>query len=111
MTPTSKTTFTYSSYLPSWSPRLNTPLTTPSSQSTTREISKYEQWEEFFDGPKPVHETIEYTPYHWYTQQWWNCALISQPTNFDEDEHFDLFDYPFDYDSTIYKTPSTAIKP
>jgi len=71
-------------------------------QSIDNEISKYEQWEEFFDGPKLIHETIECTPYHWYTQQWWNCALLSQPADFDEDELFDLFDYHFDYDSTIY---------
>ena len=35
-TPTSNTTFTYSNYLPSWSLSLNTPLTTPFSQSTTK---------------------------------------------------------------------------
>jgi len=70
-------------------------------QSIDDEISKYEWWEEFFDRPKPIHETIECTPYHWYTQQWWNCALLSQPANFDEDELFDLFDYHFNYDSTI----------
>jgi len=71
-------------------------------QSIDDEISKYAQWEEFFNVPKPVHKTIECAPYHWYTQQWWNCALLSQPADFDKDEHFDLFDYPFDYDSTIY---------
>ena len=27
-------------------------------QSIDDEIAKYEQWEEFFDGPKPIHETI-----------------------------------------------------
>jgi len=71
-------------------------------QSIDDEISKYEQWEEFFDGPKPIHKTIECAPYHWYTQQWWNCALLFQPADFDEDELFDLFDYHFDYELTIY---------
>jgi len=71
-------------------------------QSIDDEISKYEQWEEFFHGPKPVYETIECALCHWYTQQWWNCALLSQPADFDEDELFDLFDYPFDYNSTIH---------
>jgi len=71
-------------------------------QSIDDEISKYEQWEEFFDGPKLTRKTIECAPYHWYTQQWWNCALLFQPTNFNEDELFDLFDYHFVYDSTIY---------
>jgi len=71
-------------------------------QSIDDEIAKYEQWEELFDGPKPVHETIECALYQWYTQQWWNFALLSQPADFDENELFDLFDYPFDYDSTIY---------
>jgi len=50
-------------------------------QSINDEISKYEQWEEFFDGPKPIHKTIECALYHWYTQQWWNCALLFQPAN------------------------------
>ena len=71
-------------------------------QSINNEISKYEQWEEFLDGPKPTLETIECAPYHWYTQQWWNCALLSQPADFDEDKLFDLFDYQFDYNSTIH---------
>jgi len=71
-------------------------------QSIDNEISKYEQWEEFFDGTKPIHETIECVPYHWYTQQWRNCALLSQPSDFKEDKLFDLFDYHFDYDSTIH---------
>jgi len=31
-----------------------------------------------------------------------NCALLSQPADFDEDEPFDIFNYYFDYDSTIY---------
>jgi len=70
-------------------------------QSIDDEIAKYKQWEEFLDGPKPTHKTIVCAPYHWYIQQWWNCALLSQPTDFDEDEFFDLFDYHFDYDSTI----------
>jgi len=61
-----------------------------------------QQWEECFDGPKPIHETIECSPYLWYTQQWWNCALLSQKADFDEDELLDLFDYHFDYDSTIH---------
>jgi len=71
-------------------------------QSINNESSKYEQWKELFYGPKPIHGTIECTPYNWYTQQWWNCALLSQHAYFDEDELFDLFDYHFDYDSTIY---------
>jgi len=71
-------------------------------QSIDDEISKYEWWEEFFDRSRPIHETIEYAPYDWYTQQWWNCALLSQPANFDEDELFNLFDYHFDYDSIIH---------
>jgi len=71
-------------------------------QSIDSEIANYEKWEETIDGPKPIHETIECTPYHWYTQQWLNCTLLSQPANFNEDELFDLFDYHFDYDITIY---------
>jgi len=71
-------------------------------QSIDNKITKYEQWEEFFDGPKSIQETIECAPYHWYTQQWWNCALLSQPADFDKNELFDLFDYHFDYDSTIH---------
>jgi len=71
-------------------------------QSIDDEITKYEQWQEFFDGSKPTHETIECAPYHWYIQPWWNCALRPEPADFDEDELFDLFDYHFDYDSTIH---------
>jgi len=71
-------------------------------QSIDNEISKFKHWEEFFDGSKTNLEKIDCTPYHCYTQQWWKCALLSQPANFDKDELFDLFDYPFDYDSTIH---------
>jgi len=51
-------------------------------QSMYDEISKHEQWEEFFDGPKPTHEIIDCASYHWYTQQLWNCALLSQLADF-----------------------------
>jgi len=71
-------------------------------QSINRKLANHEKWEETITGPQPIHETIECTPYHWYTQQWWNCALLSQPGDFDEDKLFDLFDYHFDHDSTIY---------
>jgi len=71
-------------------------------QSIDNEIAKYEQWDEFFDGPRAAHKKVECAPYHWYTQQWWNCALLSQPADFNENELFDLFDYSFDYDETIY---------
>jgi len=70
--------------------------------SIDSKISRYEQREELFHGPKLTHEKIDCILYHWFTQQWFNCALLSQPADFDEDELFDLFDYPFDYDSTIY---------
>jgi len=70
-------------------------------QSIDNELANYEKWEETIDGPKPIYETIECAPYQWYTQQWWNCALLSQPADFKEDKLFDLFDYHFDYDSTI----------
>jgi len=71
-------------------------------QSIDSELTNHEKCEETINGPKPIHETIECTPYHWYTQHWWNCAILSQPANFNENELFDLFDYQFDYDSTIY---------
>jgi len=71
-------------------------------KSIDSELANYDKWKEVSDRPKPIHKTIECTPYQWYTQQWWNCALSSQPANFDEDELFDLLDYHFDYDSTIY---------
>jgi len=66
------------------------------------ELATYEQWEPEFDRPKPTHEKIDCTPYHWYSQRWFNCALLSQTADFDEDELFDLFDYHFYYDSSIY---------
>jgi len=69
-------------------------------QSIDAKIANFELCNEFFDGPKPTAE-IDCTPYNWYTQQWWNCAKLHQPADFDEDELFDLFDYPIDYDETI----------
>jgi len=71
-------------------------------QSIDSELANYEKWEEMSDTSKPTCETIKCAPYQWYTLQWWNCALLSQPANFDEDELFDLLDYHFDYGSTIY---------
>jgi len=71
-------------------------------QSIDSELANYEKWEEAIERPKPIYETIECAPYHWYTLQWWNGALLSQPADFDKDELFDLFDYHFDYNSTIY---------
>ena len=70
-------------------------------QSIDAEIADFESWDEFLDGPKPTAET-DCMPYNWYTQQWWNCAKLHQPANFDEDELFDLFDYYFTDDETIY---------
>jgi len=58
-------------------------------------------WNEFFNGPKPTAK-IDCTPYNWYTQQWWNCAKLHQPADFDEDELFNLYDYYFNDDETIY---------
>jgi len=37
-------------------------------QSIDSEIANYEKWEETSNGPKPLYETIECDPYHWYTQ-------------------------------------------
>jgi len=71
-------------------------------QSIDSELTNNAKWEEALDRPKPIYETIECAPYQWYTQQWWYCALLSQPADFNEDKLFDLFDYLFDYDSTIY---------
>jgi len=71
-------------------------------QSIDSELANYEKWQETSDGPKPTDDTIKCAPYQWYTQQWWNGALLYQLANFDEDELFDIFDYHFDYNSTIY---------
>ena len=38
------------------------------------EISKYEQWKEFPDGPIPGTAQIFCTHGNWYTQYWSNCA-------------------------------------
>jgi len=71
-------------------------------QSIDSELANYQKWEETIDEPKLIDETIECAPYQWYSQQWWNCTLLSQPADFNEDELFDLFDYHFDYDSTNF---------
>jgi len=70
-------------------------------QSIDAQIANFESWNEFFNGPRPTTET-DCTPYNWYTQQWANCAKLHQPADFDEDELFDLFDYYFTDDETIY---------
>jgi len=70
-------------------------------QSINSELASYQQWEEEIDGAIPVQE-VDCAPYNWYTQRWWNCAINGQTVDFDEEVLFDLFDYVFDYDETIY---------
>jgi len=47
------------------------------------EISKYEPWEEFSDGPIPSAAQINCTPENWYTQYWFKCALNNRSSDLD----------------------------
>jgi len=66
------------------------------------EISKYEQWEEFSDGPIPGTAQINCTPVNWYTQYWSNCASLQLAADLDGYEFREICDYTFEDDETIY---------
>ena len=71
-------------------------------QSIDDEISKYEQWDIFSDGPIPTpYQEGEHEPCNWYTQYWLNCAHHHMNTEFTENELRDLCDYYFTDDETI----------
>jgi len=72
-------------------------------QSIDDEISKYEQWEEFFDGPIPTtYQEGDHERWNGYTQYWFNCAHHHENAEFNENELRELFDYTFEDDETIY---------
>jgi len=54
--------------------------------SIDSDITKYEQWEEFFDGPIPGTAQINCTPENWYTQYWSNCASLQLAANLNRDK-------------------------
>jgi len=66
------------------------------------EISKYEQWQEFSDGPIPGTTQIDCTPKNWYTQYWFNCALNNLSADLDGYEFREICNYSFEDDETIY---------
>jgi len=71
-------------------------------QSIEKEIAKYEQWEEFNDGPIPTpYQEGDHEPWNWYTQYWFNCAYNHKNAEFTEHELQDLYDYYFTDDKTI----------
>jgi len=72
-------------------------------QSIDEEIAKYEQWEEFSDGPTPTpYQKGDHKPWNWYMQYWSNCAHSHQNAEFTEDDLRDLCDYYFTDDETIH---------
>jgi len=73
--------------------------------SIDSEISKYEQWEEFFDRPIPGTAQINCIPENWYTQYWSNCASLQLAANLDRYEFREICDYTFEDDETIYTGP------
>jgi len=71
--------------------------------SINSEISNYELWIEDIDGPTPTEEEIDCTPWNWYTQYWFNCAINNLSADLDGYEFREICDYAFsDYDETIY---------
>jgi len=66
------------------------------------EISKHEQWEEFFDGPIPETAQINCTPEYWYTQYWSNCTALQLVADLDGYEFREICQYTFENDETIY---------
>jgi len=66
------------------------------------EISMYEQWEEFSDGPITGTAQINCTPDNWYTQYWSNCASRQLADDLDGYEFREICNYIFEDDETIY---------
>jgi len=72
-------------------------------QSIDEEITIYEQWEEFSDGPIPTpYQEGDHEPWNWYTQYWFTCACSHKNAEFTENELQDLCDYYFTDNETIY---------
>jgi len=72
-------------------------------QSIDDEIANYEQWDTFNDGPIPTpYQEGDYEPWNWYTQYWSNCAHNYKRAEFSEAELWNLCDYYFTDDETIY---------
>jgi len=72
-------------------------------QSIDAEISEYEQWDIFIDGPIPTpYQEGEHEPWKWYRQYWLNCAHHHINAEFTENEFRDLGDYYFTDHETIY---------
>jgi len=72
--------------------------------SINEEISflNNDKWDEYANGgPEPI-ETIDATPYNWYTQYWHQCAAIGQCADFDGFDLRALCDYVFNYDESIH---------
>jgi len=72
-------------------------------QSIDSEIVNYKLWDMYNDGPIPTpYQEGDYEPWNWYTQYWLNCAHHHESVKFTEDELWDLCDYYFTDDETIY---------
>jgi len=72
-------------------------------QSIDSELANYERWDEYNDGPIPqAYQEGDYEPWNCYTQYWSNCARNHENAEFNEDELWNLTDYYFNDDETIY---------
>jgi len=72
-------------------------------QSIDSELAGYEQWDTFSDRPIPTpYQEGDHEPWNWSTQYWLNCVHSHKNAEFTEDKLWDLCDYYFTDDETIY---------
>jgi len=72
-------------------------------QSIDNELADYELWDTVSDSPIPTsYQEGDHEPWNWYTQYWLNCTYNYKYAEFKEDELWDLCDYYFTDDETIY---------